>query len=106
MFFDRKAPSHHLAWRALAWHMLPAAIFAAGFICDPSFTLWSSAEGRIALTLIQSLLLLCTILSGQALHKAWGEGEAGIKRRAIVFPLFIADVMLTLFVFFILHRGG
>lgn len=98
MLFDTKTPSHLLAWRAVSYHLLPLSVFAAGYICDPSLRLWSSPMGHIALIFLFDLLLLCTLLSLVALKKAWSEEEA-VKCKVLIFPLFVGDLLLTIFVF-------
>ena len=103
MLFDTKTPSYLLAWRAVVYHLLPFSVFAAGYVCDPAQRLWSSPGGHITLVVLFNLLLLCTLLSLVALAKAWDES---VKRKVLIFPLFVADVLLSAFVFWILHTAN
>ena len=98
MLFDTKTPSHLLAWRAVSYHLLPLSVFGAGYVCDPSLRLWSSPMGHIGLIFLFDLLLICTLMSLVALKKAWSEEEA-VKRKVLIFPLFVGDLLLTIFVF-------
>ena len=97
MLFDTKTPSHLLAWRAVSYHLLPLSVFSAGYVCDPSLRLWSSPTGHLALIVLFDLLLICTLMSLMALMKAWKEDDEAVMRKMLILPLFVGDLLLTVF---------
>ncbi len=106
MLFDTKTPSHLLAWRAVSYHLLPLSVFAAGYVCDPSLRLWSSPMGHLALIVLFDLLVICTLMSLRALVKAWKEEDEGVLRKMLILPLFIADLLLTIFAAFNMYGSS
>jgi hypothetical protein len=104
MLFDTKTPSPQLALRAIVYHLLPLSIFTAGYVCDPSLRVWSSTEeGHLALVLMFDMFMLCTLLSLVAFVRA---SEESVKSMTLIFPLLVADIVLSISLYISVMAGG